>query len=215
MCGRPPRCLTVPMHHELTLAGHGVRLLPLSPLHAEHLFSHIDASLWSGMAAPRPESVEDLAALFAARLDDPAALPFAAAHEPTGTLVGATGLYDVDLARGRAEVGGTFFARPFWGSGVNAASKLLVMGHAFEDLRLSRVAFRVDTRNGRSAKALAKLGAVYEGTLRAYRPHHDGGRSDTAVFSVLEPEWPMVRTRLVARLTPRESPRDLSPVDAA
>lgn len=203
------------MHHELTLAGHGVRLLPLSPLHAEHLFLHIDNSLWSGMAARRPDSVEDLAALFAARLEDPATIPFAAADETTGALVGTTGLYDVDLSHGRAEVGGTFFARPYWGSGMNSASKLLVMGHAFEEMGLSRVAFRVDTRNGRSASALLKLGAVYEGTLRAYRPGHDGGRVDTAVFSVLEAEWPMVRARLQAHLAPRDSPGDVAPVDAA
>lgn len=203
------------MHHELTFAEHGVRLLPLAPLHAEHLFGHIDDSLWSGMAARRPESVEDLAALFAARLEDPATLPFAAADAATGALVGTTGLYDVDVRLGRAEVGGTFFARPYWGSGMNPASKLLLLRHAFEDLALSRVAFRVDTRNGRSAKALQALGAVYEGTLRAYRPGHDGARVDTAVFSVLEAEWPMVRGRLLARLAPRDLPSDFAPFDAA
>ncbi|BCT75835.1 N-acetyltransferase [Sinomonas cyclohexanicum] len=202
------------MHHELTLAGHGVRLLPLSPLYAEQLFSHIDASLWSGMAARRPDSVEDLAALFAARLEDPATMPFAAADDASGALVGTTGLYDVDLGHGRAEVGGTFFARPYWGSGANPASKYLLLSHAFEEMGLSRISFRVDTRNGRSAKALLTMGAVYEGTLRGYRPGHDGARVDTAVFSVLEPEWPMVRGRLLSRLAPR-SPGDLAPVDAA
>lgn len=203
------------MHHELTLAGNGVRLLPLSPLHAEHLFHHIDDGLWSGMAARRPDSIEDLAGLFAARLEDPSTLPFAAADELTGSLVGATGLHDVDVRLGRAEVGGTFFARPYWGTGINAATKFLVLSHAFEDLGLSRVAFRVDTRNGRSAKALLKLGAVHEGTLRAYRPGHGGARVDTDVFSVLTAEWPMVRARLITHLAPRDCPGDLASGDAA
>lgn len=203
------------MHHALTLAGHGVRLLPLAPLHAEHLFGHIDESLWSGMAARRPESVEDLAELLAARLEDPSALPFAAADESTGALVGTTGLYDVDTRLGRAEVGGTFFARAYWGAGMNPASKLLLLKHGFEDLALSRIAFRVDTRNGRSAKALLRLGAVYEGTLRAYRPGHDGARVDTAVFSVLDAEWPLVRARLLARLAPSDASSDCAPRDAA
>lgn len=201
------------MHHELTLAGHGVRLLPLSPLHAEHLFCHVDDALWAGMAAPRPRSVEDLAAVFAARLDDGAALAFAAAQEATGSLIGTTGLYEVDPALGRAEIGGTFFARAHWGSGANPASKYLLLAHAFDGLRLSRVAFRVDTRNARSARALLALGAVYEGTLRAYRPGHEGVRVDTDVFSVLAPEWPMVRARLLARLARGRS--GVAPGDAA
>ena len=199
------------MHHALTFASHGVRLLPLAPLHAEHLFGAIDPALWAGLAVPRPESVEDLASLFAARLEDPRALPFAVADERTGTLAGATCLLELDLAQGRAEIGGTFFARPYWGSGMNAASKLLLLGHAFEGLGMARVAFRVDTRNERSARALARLGAVYEGTLRAHRPGHEGGRIDTAVFSVLDHEWPAVRSRLLEHLEPRGE----VPLDAA
>jgi RimJ/RimL family protein N-acetyltransferase len=203
------------MHHALTFAGHGVRLVPLAPLHAQHLFGLIDESMWSGMAARRPETVEDLAELFSSRLEDPATLPFAAADDATGALVGTTGLYDVDVRLGRAEIGGTFFARPYWGTGMNPATKLLLLGHAFEEMALSRVAFRVDTRNGRSAKALLAIGAVYEGTLRGYRPGHDGGRVDTAVYSVLEAEWPLVRARLLSRLGQRDLAGEIAPSDAA
>jgi RimJ/RimL family protein N-acetyltransferase len=199
------------MHHTVALAGHGVRLLPLAALHAEQLFPLIDAELWSGMAARRPENVEELAGLFAARVADPEAVPFAVADDATGTLMGATGLYDVSVTHGRAEIGGTFVGRAYWGTGVNKASKLLLMGHAFEQLGVNRVAFRVDTRNARSAGALLDLGAVYEGTLRAYRGGHEGGRIDTAVFSVLDHEWPTVRTRLLERL----ETRDDAPLDAA
>ncbi|MEA5454459.1 GNAT family protein [Sinomonas sp. JGH33] len=199
------------MHHTVALAGHGVRLLPLAPLQAEQLFPLIDAELWSGMAARRPECVEELVGLFVARLDDPAALPFAVADAYTGSLAGTTGLYELSAQHGRAEIGGTFFGRAYWGAGINPASKLLLMGHAFEDIGVSRVAFRVDTRNGRSAKALLNLGAVYEGTLREYRPGHDGGRVDTAMFSVLGHEWPEVRGRLLDRLASRSE----APLDAA
>lgn len=215
-----PGCFNVGMHHALTLAGHGVRLVPLAPLHAEHLFRHVDVPTWSGMAARRPQCVEDLAEIFSSRLEDPSALPFAACDPVTGAVAGTTGLYDLDVRLGRAEVGGTFFAREHWGSGMNPATKLLLLGHAFDDLGLSRVAFRVDTRNGRSVNALLKLGAVHEGTLRAYRPGHDGARVDTAVFSVLGAEWPLVRARLLARLERRdltgaEHLGEAAPVDAA
>lgn len=204
-------CFNVRMHHTVALAGHGVCLSPLAPLHAEQLFPLIDPELWSGMAAPRPESIEDLAGLFAARLEDPDAVPFVVSETSTGSAVGATGLYELSAEHGRAEIGGTFFGRSWWGSGANPASKLLLMGHAFEALGISRVAFRVDTRNGRSARALIRLGAVYEGTLRGYRRGHESGRIDTAVFSVLDHEWPAVRERLLGRLAEREE----APLDAA
>jgi RimJ/RimL family protein N-acetyltransferase len=199
------------MHHTVALTGHGVCLSPLAPLHAEQLFPLIDPELWSGMAARRPESIEELGGLFAARLEDPHAVPFVVSETTTGSVVGATGLYEVSAEHGRAEIGGTFFARSSWGSRANPASKLLLMGHAFEALGVSRVAFRVDTRNGRSTKALLKLGAVYEGTLRGYRRGHEGGRVDTAVFSVLDHEWPAVRERLFECLMVREE----APLDAA
>ncbi|MCH6470848.1 GNAT family N-acetyltransferase [Sinomonas terrae] len=222
------------MQHRVSLAGHGVRLVPLAPLQAEQLFPLIDAELWSGMAAPRPETPEALARLFAMRLNDPGALPFAVAQDSvaegsvaagsiaadsvgtdsfaddmTGALIGTTGLYELNSEEGRTEVGGTFFGRAYWGSGANDASKLLLLGHAFDALGLSRVGFRVDTRNRRSAKALLRMGAQYEGTLRSYRAMGQAtmgaeARSDTAVFSVLDTEWSAVRARLLDRLARRD-----------
>lgn len=196
------------MHHTVALSAHGIGLLPLAPLHAEQLFPLIDAELWSGMAAPRPGSPEALSRLFASRLDDPAAVPFAIAVGSSGELIGTTGLYELNLDHGRAEAGGTFFARAWWGTGANDASKLLLLGHAFDALGLHRVGFRVDTRNVRSAKALLRMGAQHEGTLRSHRAMHgwsgsDATRIDTAVFSVLAHEWPPVRMRLLDRLALR------------
>lgn len=105
------------MRHTLALAGHGIRLVPLAPLQAEELFPLIDAELWAGMAARRPGTVQDLAQLFAARLEDPSSMPFAVAAEGTGALIGTTGLHELSPEHGRGEVGGTFFGRAHWGSG--------------------------------------------------------------------------------------------------
>jgi RimJ/RimL family protein N-acetyltransferase len=200
------------MQHTLALAGHGVCLVPLAPPQAEQLFPLIDAELWAGMAAGRPENTQGLAQLFAARLEDPEALPFAVMQDATGPLIGTTGLYELSPEHGRVEVGGTFFGRAHWGSGANEASKLLLLGYAFESLGVCRVGFRVDTRNGRSAAALLRMGACYEGTLRSHRAMQDGAaggtRIDTAVFSVLDREWPEVRARLLDRLALRDEAPD-------
>ncbi|MCA4134694.1 GNAT family N-acetyltransferase [Arthrobacter sp. M4] len=189
------------MQHDVALYGHGIRLVPLSPLHAGPLFDFVDSGIWAGMAAKQPLCPEELAQLFAARLDDAACIPFAVTDDLTGSLLGTTSICDYEPKHQRLEIGGTFYGRQFWGSHVNPASKRLLLEYAFEVLGIHRVAFRCDARNTRSASAISRLGATYEGTLRGNRPSHDGGWSDTAVFSILENEWPALRGLLQERLT--------------
>jgi RimJ/RimL family protein N-acetyltransferase len=58
-----------------------------------------------------------------------------------------------------------------------------------------------DARNERSRNAILRLGARFDGVLRAARPASDGTIRDTAAFSILESEWPPIRAKLQARLT--------------
>ncbi len=63
-----------------------------------------------------------------------------------------------------------------------------------------RVCFKTDSRNARSAAAIRKLGAQYEGTFRSHRLLPDGYRRDSVFFSILDYEWPGVKARLEERL---------------
>jgi RimJ/RimL family protein N-acetyltransferase len=100
----------------------------------------------------------------------------------------------------RKAIVGSWFAQSAWGSGANTESKLLLLQFAFESLNCLRVEFQADSRNLRSRAALAKIGAVEEGTLRSYLVTTDGHCRDTVVFSVLDVEWPEVKRRLLSRL---------------
>ncbi|HEU4581308.1 MAG TPA: GNAT family protein, partial [Polyangiaceae bacterium] len=71
---------------------------------------------------------------------------------------------------------------------------------AFERLGAGRVQLKTDVRNQRSQRAIARLGARYEGTLRRYQRRDDGTVRDTVLFSILAEEWPQVRAGLLARL---------------
>jgi RimJ/RimL family protein N-acetyltransferase len=190
------------MQHDVALSAHGIRLIPLSPLHAGVLFDFVESGMWAGLAAKLPLSVEELASLFATRVDDASTIPFAVTDHFTGALLGTSSLCDFDVRQQRVEIGGTFYGRQFWGTHVSPASKHLLLSYAFDILAVHRVAFRCDATNTRSAGAIARLGASYEGTLRSHRLAHDGGRSDTAVFSILRHEWPDVREGLLERLAP-------------
>ena len=101
-------------------------------------------------------------------------------------------------ASGRA-IGSTFLGRDYWRTAANTESKFLFLRHCFETLGCVRVALKTDGRNVRSQEALTRLGAVREGTLRKHM-NVRGYQRDTVYFSILDTEWPAIRTRLSARL---------------
>jgi hypothetical protein len=89
--------------------------------------------------------------------------------------------------------------RDYWRTAANTESKFLFLRHCFETLGCVRVALKTDGRNLRSQEALTRLGAVREGTLRKHM-NVRGYQRDTVYFSILDTEWPAIRTRLSARL---------------
>jgi RimJ/RimL family protein N-acetyltransferase len=188
------------VEHDLTLTSDGIRLVPLGLEHADALFALIDADLWAGMTSAVPAAVHDVQAHVQTALETPNRYAFAVTDAETGEVRGSTSFYDVVLPQQRAEIGHTYYGRPWWGGRTNPACKLAMLTHAFDVWGLYRVAMRADARNARSIAAMLKLGAVPEGVLRAHRVSADGSRADSAYFSILAPGWPEVREGLVRRL---------------
>jgi RimJ/RimL family protein N-acetyltransferase len=118
-----------------------------------------------------------------------------------GTVVGTSGLGDVDLHNESVHLGWTAYAPSVWGTAVNPATKLLLLQHAFEECGFGRVKIQTATTNTRSQAAIAKLGATREGVLRRHKRLPDGSFRDTVVFSILVDEWPDVRKRLLDRIS--------------
>ncbi|MET9352947.1 GNAT family protein [Streptomyces sp. NPDC006617] len=184
------------------LLGRAVRLVPLSVDHAEALFpSASDPEVWQWMPRPRPGSLEETRAMISQMLTDRARRCFAVQRLTDEAVIGSTSLYELDPAEGRAEIGATWFDRSCWGGPYNAESKLLLLGYAFDDLGLARIALRTDNLNVRSQQALTRLGLVYEGTLRSHMMRQDGTRRDSLYYSVLADEWPSLRDKLLTRVT--------------
>lgn len=135
-------------------------------------------------------------------LSSPDTLPFAVIDTVNGEVCGSTAFCGVDESQGRLEIGRTFYDRSLWGRVVNPACKFLLLEYAFETWGMYRVAMRADSRNARSIKAITRLGATYEGTLRGFRVAPDGSRCDSMSFSILFPDWPVVRDGLLNRIDP-------------
>ena len=94
------------------------------------------------------------------------------------------------------EIGATWLARSAQRTGINTEAKLLMLTHAFDGWRVLRVSIITDARNEQSRTAIARLGAHFEGVIRAHRIGADGQVRDSARYSILASEWPAIRSRL-------------------
>jgi RimJ/RimL family protein N-acetyltransferase len=140
------------------------------------------------------------------RTEEGSMIAFAVTRAGDGAFVGITSYLDPSPANRSVEVGMTCYAPEVQGTAVNPAAKRLLLAHAFEEQAAVRVQFSVDTRNQRSQAAVLKLGAKREGILRQNKIVADGYLRDTAVFSILDKEWPELRARLDARLADEPMP---------
>lgn len=188
------------MLHDIVLEGHGVRLRQLEPADAPRLAEIVDDGMWTYMSSPFPDGVEAWAVVVAKALDSGDRMPFAVVDVATGDVVGSTSFYERAPAQHRVEIGYTFYARAVWGTRINPACKRLLLGQAFDTWECRRVALRCDVQNLRSAAAIQKLGATFEGNLRRHRTQSDGSPSDTSYFSIIDSEWAQVREALDLRL---------------
>lgn len=117
-----------------------------------------------------------------------------------GALLGSSSYLNVDGPNRRLEIGNTWYAASARRSGVNSETKLLMLGHAFDELGCVAVEFRTHFFNSTSRAAIERLGAKCDGILRSHQVLPDGSRRDTVVYSILDIEWPAVRNNLRFRL---------------
>jgi RimJ/RimL family protein N-acetyltransferase len=186
----------------VVLTGDRVVLEPLEPAHADELVAAAtDGRLWELWYTSVP-SPEGMRAEIDRRLAEQAAgrmLPFTV-RRTGGPAVGMTTYTNIEAEAPRLEIGSTWTAASAQRTGVNAESKLLLLGHAFDVLGCLAVEFRTHWHNRQSRAAIERLGAKRDGVLRAHRRLPDGSLRDTVVYSITAGEWPAVRNGLRARL---------------
>jgi RimJ/RimL family protein N-acetyltransferase len=192
----------------VTLEGHGVRLEPLGPQHAEEIAAAArDGELWNlwFTAVPEPAKTEKYIADALAGHAANTMLPWAVRELTTNGIVGSTRYHDCVVAIDRVEIGYTFYAKRWQKTHVNTACKLLLLGHAFETMGCAVVGLRTDNFNLASQKAIAALGAKLDGVLRHHQARRDGTARDSYMYSILREEWPDVKRHLELRLSTRAS----------
>ncbi|MEL6752379.1 MAG: GNAT family protein, partial [Pseudomonadota bacterium] len=118
-----------------------------------------------------------------------------------GKAVGMTTYMNIDAANRRVEIGSTWYGKSVQRTGINTACKLLLLTRAFEQLDCIAVEFRTHRMNVQSRRAIERLGAQFDGLIRAHMVMANGTIRDTAVYSITAPEWPAVKANLEWMLT--------------
>ena len=184
----------------LVMRHNGVRLEPLALSHEDGLrAAAADGELWKLRITSVPEPHETRAYIETAlqMRADGNRFAFAVVDDATGTVLGTTSYHDILPAVKRVEIGWTWYRKSAQRSHVNTTAKLLMMGHAFDQLGCNVVGWRTDNYNFASQKAIERLGARKDGVIRGHALRRDGTIRDTVMYSMRAGEWPEARAQLL------------------
>jgi N-acetyltransferase len=191
----------------ITLEGRRVRLEPLTKAHLARLAEvGLDEELWQWIPMP-VRTAEEMAAYVETALQEKergVSLPFVILEKATGRAIGSTRFGNIERRHHRVEIGWTWVARNWQRTAVNTETKYLLLRHAFETLGSMRVELKTDSLNERSRTAILRIGAREEGIFRNHMITASGRIRHTVYFSIVESEWPAVKTRLESILNSPE-----------
>jgi RimJ/RimL family protein N-acetyltransferase len=187
--------------HPVVLKGAMVELRPLEveALVALHEVAQ-DSGIWQATSVDY-SAPDVFFPNFRAALEDRdngKSYPFLIYLAGTSRIIGTTRLLDMDPKDRKLEIGVTWIAREFWGIGANTECKFLLLRYCFETLGANRVQFRTKAENGRSRRALEKIGATFEGIFRKDKIQPDGSARNTAFYSIISDDWPDLAVALSA-----------------
>ena len=187
----------------VVLEGESLRLEPLGQQHAQGLYNRGRHAVdWAYMPRACFVDLADARQWVDEALADSTQLPFAIIESAKGKIVGSSRYLNIRGEHRALEIGWTWLGQDWQRTAVNTETKLLLLSHAFDRLGCIRVEFKTDSRNQRSQDALERIGAKREGVLRNHMIVQGGHYRDSVFFSVIDSEWPGVRSLLASRVEP-------------
>ncbi|GLX08571.1 GNAT family protein [Microbispora sp. NBRC 16548] len=185
------------------LSGHIIDLEPLSWNHLDDLtIAAKYDDVWTYLDEPTPQTEEPVAALISEAISEQEQglrLPFAIIARETKKAIGSISYIDIQRKHYAVELGWAWVTPSHWRTGAAREAAYLLIEHAFEVLGAIRVAFKTDSRNIRSQRAISGLGATKEGVFRNHRILRDGHIRHSVYYSIIREEWPSVRQAVRSR----------------
>jgi RimJ/RimL family protein N-acetyltransferase len=131
--------------------------------------------------------------------DDP--LFYAIVDRGSGVPQGQASYLRIEPEQGVIEIGHIALGPALQRTPAATEAIFLLAAHAFDDLGYRRLEWKCDALNARSRRAAERLGFTFEGVFRQHMVIK-GRNRDTAWYSVIDPEWPKLRTAFEQWLAP-------------
>lgn len=186
--------------------GRFARLEPLDPArHGDDLWALAGDpaadSTWEylGYGPWQDRKQYDAALVSWAARDDP--LFLAIRDRATDRAVGVGTLMRITPEARSIEVGHLWFSPAMQRTPIATEAIFLMLKHAFDDLGYRRMEWKCNALNAPSRRAARRFGFTFEGIF--YQHMFSKGRNrDTAWYSILDGEWPAIRSAFEAWLDP-------------
>lgn len=182
--------------------GKWVSLLPLKVEHHDSLVKAVkDGQLWKLWYArvPSPDEMMEEINRRLTLSETGRMMPFTVI-DSNGKVVGMTSYQTLDPHNKRVEIGYTWYSECAQKTPLNTEAKLILLNHAFENLKVIAVGFTTSTYNQSSRQAIERLGAKLDGIMRNHSILPDGTIRDTCYYSIIKNEWPAVKRNLTWKL---------------
>lgn len=113
--------------------------------------------------------------------------------------LGTLALMRTNTEQGTIEVGFVVYSDQLKKTRIATEAQYLLACYALDELGYRRYEWKCDALNEPSREAALRLGFVFEGVFRNALVYKSRNR-DTAWFSIIDSEWPEIKTRLEAWL---------------
>ncbi len=186
------------------LEGKLVHLVPLNKEHRDPLLAAAnDGELWKlwYTSVPSKETIDQYIDAALKQQANESSIPYVIIEKSSNKIIGSSRYCNIDSAHRRLEIGYTWYAQSYHRTGINTECKYLLLKNAFENFKTIAVEFRTHWHNHTSRNAILRLGAKQDGVLRSHRILSDGSLRDTVVYSIIEAEWPSVKTSLEHKMS--------------
>ncbi len=122
-------------------------------------------------------------------LENKLSLPFAIINVDNNKIIGTTRIANISVRDSRVEIGWTWIAKEFHGTGINSHVKRLLFKYLFEETETYRIEIKTDVLNIPARKGIEKSGLTEEGILRSHTLMTNNRRRDTIYYSILKDEY--------------------------
>ncbi len=183
----------------VTLTGQYCRLEPLNATqHTDSLYQAFhpangNQAFWTYLSVGPFDDPQSFSAFIRTAVASRDPLYFAVVDLRSERAVGLLSLMRTDVRNGVTEVGHVMFSPSLQRTLLSTEAQFLLMQYVFSALKYRRYEWKCDSLNAPSRNAALRLGFQFEGIFRQ-AVVYKGRSRDTAWFSVIDSDWPVLKT---------------------